>query len=195
LPHQQSKFTRSRNTFYLIRVPNNKQAYPHEEHMHRYACWAAARAAQRKWKGGKARVVKDVIEHVGLQGSLRILFEQKPDYAAYQVWHSEIAQEMTRLFRLLGRETYYGRSAKIIGIYVKTVYVARDLFCALSTVAYPPVDQELLMAVKKCKETPPYRHKLSWTTFDETDHNDAIAYLRELVQNRPFWEVERYWRD
>jgi hypothetical protein len=28
LPHQQSKFTRSRNTFYLIRVPKCFRKYP-----------------------------------------------------------------------------------------------------------------------------------------------------------------------
>lgn len=176
-------------------MPVNKEPYTSEEHMHRYACWAAARAAQRKWKGGNARTVKDVIEHVGLRASLQTLFDQEPDYLAYQLWHSEIAQEMTRLFNLLGRKTEYGRSAKIIAIYVKTIYVARDPLCALSSVAYPPVDRELLTAVKKSKETPKYEHGLSWTGFTEKDHDNAIAYLRRLVENRPFWEVERYWRD
>lgn len=175
-------------------MTDRESPYTAEEHIHRYACWAAARAAQRKWKGGNAKVVKDVIEHVGLSESLRTLFEREPDYAAYQTWHSEMAQEMTRLFNLLGRKTEYGRSAKIIAIYLKTIYVANDPLCALSAVAYPPVDRELLMAVKKCKETPPYKHKLSWTKFDEPDHDDAIAYLRKLVENRPFWEVERYWK-
>jgi hypothetical protein len=176
-------------------MTDNTLTYTHEEHMHRYACWAAARAAQRKWKGGMAIVVKDVIEDVGLRESLHTLFGQKPDFAAYQAWHSKIAQEMTRLFRLRGLETYYGRSAKIIGIYVKTVYVARDPLCALSEIAYPPVDRELLTAVKKSKKTPTYPHSLSWTIFTEEDHDNAIEYLRKIVENRPFWEVEQYWRN
>jgi hypothetical protein len=176
-------------------MPVNKEPYTSEEHMHRYACWAAARAAQRGWKGGNAVNIKAALEEVGLRGKLRKLAEDKPDAARYQCWHSTIANELIQSFNDIGLIASYGRVAKIIAIYVKTVYVAKDPLGPLSMAAYPPVDRELLMAVKRSKETPPYEHGLSWTGFTEKDHDNAIAYLRRLVENRPFWEVERYWRD
>jgi len=44
--------------------------YTHQEHMHRYACWAAARAAQRGWKGGSVDNIKAAIEAVNLRENL-----------------------------------------------------------------------------------------------------------------------------
>lgn len=174
-------------------------AYSHEEHLHRFACWTAARAAQRGWGGGTMAAITAALEATGFPAKVAALSQSSPSSTAFDVWHAERVDELTEA--LVGKlakpmDNIYGRVAKIIAIYIKTMYVAKAPDTALSRVAHPPIDGILLKEVKRKNPDFKYPPKLGfhWSTFDKGAYQRALNYLREVNGEKPFWQIETFWK-
>ena len=167
--------------------------YSHGIHLHNYACWTAARAAQRRFRGAKTEVVKHVLEAGNFPKSLEDLYESSPTREEYDAWHQSMVGRLQIGFEQVDVPATYGQVAKIIAIYVKTVYVARYPESTLAMVAHPPIDRVLLRNVRACKSTAPFAGSISWTKFDSSEYHTALGYLRKECSGQPFWAIERYW--
>jgi hypothetical protein len=173
--------------------------YTHEEHLHRFACWTAARAAQRGWGGGGTTAITTALEETGFREKLEKLHLSPPSTEEFDSWHADRVWELTEA--LISHLTdpgknIYGRIAKVIAIYIKTVYVSQYPHSALSKVAHPPIDGILLREVKDKNRTYKYPPKLGfhWSTFDAAAYQKALGYLREVNGDKAFWEIEVFWK-
>ena len=173
-------------------VPKDSD-YPHSTHLHRYACWAAARAAQRRFSGGTTAKVIQILESCGFQESVAELHDSQPSRHAYDEWHFATVMQLQDAFKQQGIVATHGQVAKIIAIYLKTVYVIRFPDSALAHVAHPPIDRILLMNVRNSKETKSFSGSINWTQFDRASYQEAVEYLRSETEGRPFWEIEKFW--
>jgi hypothetical protein len=174
-------------------------SYTHEEHLHRFACWTAARAAQRGWGGGTTLAITTALDETGFREKLVELYRSSPSTEEFDTWHADRVGELRDA--ILGQLTdpennIYGRIAKVIAIYIKTVYVSSDPHSVLSHVAHPPIDGILLKKVKKKNPNFKYPPKLGfhWSTFDKEAYHKALNYLRKVNGDRAFWEIERFWK-
>lgn len=125
--------------------------YSHAEHLHRFACWTAARAAQRGWAGATTKTITKALEDTEFAANLQELFDSSPDSKMFDAWHSSIVQEIGEVLLKLDLEPKgitYGRIAKIIAVYIKTVYISAHPDSSLAEVAHPPVDAILLRCVR-----------------------------------------------
>ena len=179
------------------------------EHRHNFACWTAARAAQRGYKTTK--IITDAIEAAQLREKLSELIIQGATVEKYDVFHETMANELIRILKskeedlqklenksngksgeITKEKTTYGRVAKIIAIYIKTVYVMADPESAISKVAHPPIDSILLKNLKK--EGRMNIKVKNWTQFNETQYTNLIKELRQVMDNIPFWKLETFWK-
>jgi len=177
--------------------------YTHEEHLHRFACWTAARAAQRGWARATTKTITKALEDTEFAVSLQELFDADPDSEVFDAWHTARVQEIRKALLTLELEperTTYGRIAKIIAIYIKTIYISAYPTSALAQVAHPPIDAILLRNVKAVEKKKPARVPypvglgVHWSTFDKGKYKQALNYLRKVNGDRSFWEIEEYWK-
>ncbi|QCK16238.1 hypothetical protein [Mangrovivirga cuniculi] len=167
-----------------------KKDYSFEEHVHRYACWTAARAAQRSFTNSEN--IKNAIEATDLRKVInsKESFTEENFDIQHKIWANGIINHLKSLGIDEDKVTY-GRAAKIINIYIKTAVVLRDPYCNLSKIAHPPIDRILLQNIHK--ENNQYGFdKASWTSFDEQEYFDVIEKLRKLEFDY-LWKLERFW--
>jgi len=177
-------------------------------HRHNFACWTAARAAQRGY--ATTKIITDAIEAAQLREKLSELVVKGATVENYDVFHEKMANELIKFLKPIEEElqkqkninqnkseetneykTTYGRVAKIIAIYVKTVYVLADPESAISKVAHPPIDSILL---KELKIKGLDLKRTDWTKFDEEHYKPLISYLRNFMEGHPFWKLEVFWK-
>lgn len=166
--------------------------YNISQHRHNFACWTAARATQRAY--ANTRIITNAINASKIQEKLSDLVDQGFTIDEYDQFHKEMTDSITEeLIKADANKdkTTYGRVAKIIAIYIKTVYVITDPESAISKVAHPPIDRILLTNLKAEGIK---INKLDWTNFKKKDYQDLISDLRKLIGNYPFWKLETFWK-
>ncbi len=152
-------------------------------HRHRYACWTAARAVQRGYSVKTPEII-GAIENTNLNEKVSALHRTTITAVEFDDFHKEAANKL-----ILGLQkhaiTSYGRAAKIIAIYIKTVHIIASPDSALSQVAHPPIDEILLknLGLKNRK----------WTKLEETHYFELIQEFRAKLGDQPFWKLEYAW--
>jgi hypothetical protein len=174
-------------------------SYDLNEHRHRFAVWAAARAAQRGFTTvGNLRAAlecTDIRKALLLPATLRISASEFDKQ--HERWCSAIQA-------FLGdrkiRDASYGRAAKLVAVYLKVAIILGDASnSSLASHAHPPIDRILLHALASSDEIKS-EHKRAWTTINWTDldgprYRELIGQLRAVVPvGAPFWSIERYWQ-
>lgn len=93
----------------------------------------------------------------------------------------------------------YGRIAKLIAIYIKSMIVnGPGHESALADVAHPPIDSYLLKELAKRTDVKDAAKKklwrnVTWTTLKDFEYYALIDTLKVLNDAKPFWMLEKYW--
>jgi hypothetical protein len=92
----------------------------------------------------------------------------------------------------------FGRAAKLVAVYLKTMIVIPDPECVFAAILHPPVDRILLQNVARDKQYPSEFRKVwsttNWTELNEDQYYQVIETFRECGLDIPqFWRIERYW--
>ncbi|MEM7573859.1 MAG: hypothetical protein AAF433_13215 [Bacteroidota bacterium] len=173
----------------------NIATYSESEHLHRFACWTAARAVQRGFSGANSKSVKAAIDDSKLQSKIDDLC-QSPNITAVQFdnWHREMGQELKSQLTQKGmQDISFGRAAKIIAIYFKTARLPSLIGTGIARVAHPPIDRQLLVALGKCGLYSRNNEVIKWTAFKEEEYYACVETLRGIVGEQPFWKIEVFW--
>ena len=175
--------------------------YPLSEHRHRYACWCAARAATRGLAGATNRAVRLALEGSSLPniltGPTDVWPQTSEDFdSAHLGWCGAVLEGLHD-HGVTGAT--FGRAAKIVAIYIKTLVVCGGhQESPLAAVAHPPVDRVLLQALA-CQQQFPVAarsrwRRTSWTALSEEEYVALIEDLREAGLDRGgFWRAEWWW--
>jgi hypothetical protein len=173
------------------------------EHRHRFACWAAARAAQRGFANTK--VIVDALESTGIREFVRASTKRKITRAAFDKQHREWrtafcrhARHALRAEPTKAKLVTHGRAAKVIAIYVKTMVITNGNHRSpLARVAHPPIDRVLLKALARDGRVEVTRSALrkliNWTQLGPRDYERLIEDLRKVTGADPFWMIEECW--
>lgn len=167
-------------------------AYNFTEHLHNYAVWTAARAVSRNFTD--TQNIKSAIEKT----ELKSLIENKEDFSndSFDNFHRKtgniIINHLKSVDNKLENKATYGRAAKIIAIYIKTIAVVRDSGKSnLAKIAHPPIDRILLTNASKVY-TDFELNKINWTQLTEIKYFELINKFR-TIEFDYFWELEQYW--
>ncbi len=184
-------------------MTTSAEAYSLEDHHHRFAAWAAARAAQRGLAGGSHALLVAAIEVCGVAEILRNRADLDPGWTAqkfdraHTAWRRSIVDH---LHRNGVKSATFGRAAKLIAIYLKsTVVLSGGHDTALGRVLHPPIDAVLLRVLAAddlnfSVENRRFWRSTRWTSLEEEGYRELIASFREEGLDQPaFWMIERYW--
>jgi hypothetical protein len=168
------------------------------EHRHRFAVWAAARAAQRGFT--TVAHLRAALENCGVRVFLQAHNSESVDEATFDGHHRDWCRAILAWLANAGvRNPTYGRAAKLVGVYLKSVVVlAGKEESPLGRVAHPPIDSILLTYMARSSAIVSDKKagwaRIRWTALDEGGYYVLIRELRSvLAPGQPFWLLERYW--
>ncbi len=172
--------------------------YSYFTHKHRFAAWAAARAAQRGLTD--VATLADALEQSGVVEFLQDPMSLDTSKDAFDTSHLQWCRSIVEHLSNEGVENVtFGRAAKLIAVYLKTmVIVGADPDSSLAKVAHPPIDRILLQKLSRADEVKsPHKkewRKTRWTKLDEAEYRILINQLRSCLQPaEPMWHLEKYW--
>jgi hypothetical protein len=174
--------------------------YEIQEHKHRYAAWAASRAASTKTCRFNVLQGKTIIEEIGLQDLL-----DRPDMlpdplhvdSVHRGWR-EVSMQSAARMNLIGFG--HGVAAKLINVYLKGAFVCGGHEKHPSVAAlHPPIDSLLLDSLEekdKGVRQAVWRKakKAKWSKFNSAQYEEVIEAIRSLQAGKPLWQVEEHWR-
>lgn len=169
------------------------------EHSHRFAVWAAARAASVKNYRFSVSAGKYLLEEVGFSGNI-LSPDELPGPDLIDDIHYAWRTNMIRAAKTLNMSITHGIAAKLINVYFKARFVSGPTAYHPNVAAlHPPIDSVLLkeLALQKLGgSSQPWRtaQKRAWSNFTSTEYEDIIAHLRAHLNGRPMWSIEKYWR-
>lgn len=167
-------------------------------HAHRFAVWAAGRAASvqgsRFTVGTLQKLLADAEFGLRLVTPDDLPTPEQLDcqHANWCVWLQTRAKDF-------GLTLTYGQAAKIINVYLKARFCTGPWLDHPSVTAlHPPIDRVLLGSLRKNnfkEKRTDWRtlEMLGWSNFKYEDYVGAIALIRECMNGRPLWEIEEHW--
>jgi len=174
-------------------------SYDLDEHRHRFAVWAAARAAQRGFT--TVGNLRGAIESTDMRKSLSLPVTLESSAAQFDKLHEGwCAAIQAFLSDRKIPEASYGRAAKLVAVYLKSRIVLGDASnTPLGRNAHPPIDRILLHALASAEEVKsPHKRawtQTNWTELDGPAYRELIGQLRAVVPaGAPFWSIEKYWQ-
>lgn len=170
--------------------------YSHFQHRHNFAVWCAARAVQRKF--AKTPALKEALEKSGVVEFIRQNKDNPVSQEDFDKLHAEWCDSIIRTWQNKNvKGSSYGRAAKLIAVYIKSMVVVNNGDSMLSFVAHPPIDRIILQNISKDKSinhpNRQYWKAVNWTELDKLQYLDLIHALRSIFNDKPFWHLERYW--
>jgi hypothetical protein len=175
-----------------------RMAYTIEQHQHRFAAWAAGRAASVNRCRFSVRTAKSVLEEAGFRpefSSPRSL----PRPAEVDGKHQEWRQAVIEAARRQGVKLTHGVAAKLINVYLKARFVSGGWHLNPRVKClHPPIDALLLD--KLATEDAWGRRRdwrrfagRRWSKFTSGQYEELIALVRQCLGRRPLWKIEEYW--
>lgn len=166
--------------------------YTIQEHMHRFALWISARAAQRGVLNFTILNLNNVFELINFRPRIQNAIQNLQNENNFRAFHSEICNELMTNANPMFTLTY-GRAAKIVAMYLKTVFINQHTYeNAISQLIHPPIDSILLKNLSEANINLGDIRNLNWTQFSEKEYWDLIARLENagLPLN---WTLEEFW--
>lgn len=173
--------------------------YTIEDHKHRFASWAAGRAANVKGCRFSVKKGKAIIEAVGLNNlitSQDLLPLAHETDIRHRVWRGDIINAA----EAQGLVFTHGVAAKLINIYFKAGFVCGGYHNHERVRSlHPPIDSLLLVELAK-QNVGGFRRewnearKIRWSNLNSEQYEIVIRCLRASMPNRALWEAEQYWR-
>jgi hypothetical protein len=188
---------------------NSTANYDIVEHVHRFASWAASRAASRGQAGLTTERAMKIIEGAGLRAFLaepcKLPKSAKKMDAIHRNWRDKAIRAANEPFEPGNGETLspiklsHGRAAKLINVYFKAglVTTAHKDHAKIGAL-HPPIDRDLLqqLAIEYPDTAPSWRTLLGhgWTSFDSDQYQAVINNVRKTLGNKQrLWMIEKHW--
>lgn len=175
-------------------------SYSIEEHKHRFASWAAGRAASVNGCRFKVEQAKSLLELAGLD-KVASHIDYLPLAHEFDETHNEWRDTVILRAKDLGLEFTHGVAAKLINIYLKSIYVCgNDTEHEKVKAIHPPIDSVLLDELYhqniagKRKEWQAAR-LARWSKLSSAEYQNVINTIKEIIPpDVGLWTIEEYWQ-
>lgn len=168
------------------------------EHRHRFAVWAAARAAQRGFTSIKN--LRFALENTDIKefswNPISLQTDESTFKTKHRIWCQSICDTLKEI-RV--QNVTFGRAAKLVAVYLKSMMLTpANSKYSLAKVIHPPIDRILLHTLARQpdidKNTRNTFKAINWTALDEKGYRALVKKLRKIPKpNAPFWTLEKYW--
>jgi hypothetical protein len=176
------------------------ETYTIEVHRHRFAAWAASRAAAAS-KDCRFKVQRgvEILEACGIDAALASP-ELLPRPTEIDQVHRQYRKAIIKAALLRGISMSHGVAARLINAYLKIRFVCaghhehEQVKCL-----HPPIDTPLLKGLERQNVggfADRWRefHEQGWSKFDADTYQSVIDHIRKsLPPGEPLWKIEEYW--
>ena len=174
--------------------------YTIEEHQHRFAAWAASRAASVKGYRFTVKRGVAILEACGFNPAFSSV-AHLPTPAAIDETHRQWRKCVIAAAAAQDLTFSHGVAAKLINVYLKARFVCAGrheherVKCL-----HPPIDRELLGGLADADfgtERQRWRDYQieGWSNFQSVTYQEVIDLIREtLPAGEPLWKIEEYWK-
>ena len=182
-------------------------SYDIKEHKHRYAAWAASRASSVKGCRFKVRQGGMIIKHLKLDDLIDCPENDCPEKLRkpykFDSLHRDLRKKAVSKSEELGLNFTHGVAAKLINIYMKTIFICGGYteHAETKSIIHPPIDSLLLKALyendiggPKAKAEWHKAIKIRWSKFDSNQYEEVIENIRKVLNGEPLWKIEEYWQ-
>lgn len=173
-------------------------AYQIGIHQHRFAAWAASRAASVKGCRFSVEKGRTVLEACGFNAAFSSP-AKLPAAVKTDAQHRRWRAKAIRAAGSLGLSFTHGVAAKLINIYLKCRFVCGGHYkhprvCRL----HPPIDDVLLRRLARLDIggfASHWRHARGkrWSKFSQQDYESVIELMRRCSKRKPLWMIEEHW--
>jgi len=174
--------------------------YSIEEHRHRFAAWAASRAASVRTCRFKVEQGKIILEAAGVK-TLGENIDHLPSPGQFDLSHRNWRNAVIQAAQEIQLQYTHGIAAKLINIYLKSIFICGPQYtdpkiCAI----HPPIDSILLDELYH-KDIGGFRQKwnqyrkIRWSKLSSDQYESLISLIKKITpENAGLWTVEQYWR-
>jgi hypothetical protein len=174
--------------------------YGIELHQHRFAAWAASRAASVVNCRFGVEQGRAILEACGFTaGFCKPDRLPDPEPQVVDAVHREWRADIVRAAKSRGLPFTHGVAAKLVNIYLKSRFVCGGHYEHPRVQSlHPPIDSVLLRTLaaanvggygKDWKRAA----KTRWSKFDSSDYEEVIALIRQASKGSPLWTIEEHW--
>lgn len=176
-------------------------AYTADDHNHRFAAWAAGRAASTSTQRFPVETGRKLLESCGFTAGMGS-FEALPDPATIDHAHARwrVTMKAAAATAAPGIVLTDGVAAKLINCYLKARCVCGG-FSHHSKVAalHPLIDRLLLAEMARSNfagRASDWRraHNLGWSNFDSLQYQAVVDGIRDGLNGQPMWMIEQFWQ-
>ena len=144
---------------------------------------------------GKCLLEKAGLKNVGLN------LENLPEPSDFDEEHKKWRNAIIRASEEGGLNFTHGVAAKLINIYLKSIYVCSNEYNNEKVKAiHPPIDSVLLDALYKenvaeKKDKWQAARKVKWSKFNCRQYQEVIDAIKTTIsKERGLWEIEEHWQ-
>ena len=173
--------------------------YTIEEHKHIFAAWAAGRAASVINYRFKVEQGQRILEASGIR-ALGLSVDNLPAPDEFDKKHREWRCEIIKVASKSNLIFSHGVAAKLINIYLKSIYVCGGMHNDPKVQAiHPPIDRILLDALYKQnvggrRDAWQEARKARWSKFTSEEYENVIATIKAVcLTKNGLWEIEESW--
>jgi hypothetical protein len=166
-------------------LDDTKLTYALDEHHHRFAVWAASRAASVKGCRFSVAQGKAIINAVGLAERVANPPDQDQVDDAHRAWRNAVIEAAGAH----GLAFTHGVAAKLINVYLKARHADQ----------HPPIDAVLLTQLADgdfggFRAVWQEARRIRWSHFTSDDYETVIHHARIALNGAPLWMLEEHWR-
>jgi hypothetical protein len=178
---------------------SKRPSYEIEEHKHRFAAWAASRAASVRGCRFSVEKGKAILEGIGLGPKLADPKDLPPPDqldAVHRAWRRR-AINLGRDYDLV---LTHGVAAKLINCYLKSRFICGGYHQHNRVqILHPPIDEILLKTLAILNvgghQKEWRRARLArWSKFNSRQYEEVIARIRSSSRSEPLWMIEEHWK-
>ena len=173
--------------------------YGIEVHQHRFAAWAACRAASIVNCPFGVEQGRAILETSGFTASY-CRPEQLPAPDVVDGVHRQWRAEIIRAAKSRRLRFTHGVAAKLVNVYLKSPFVGAGHDAHARVVArHPAIDSVLLRELAKAnvgghRKQWKQAAKTRWSKFGSDDCEQVIALIRQPLNGAPLSKIEEHWR-
>ena len=169
--------------------------YSQSEHAHRFAAWAAARAASTKTARFKVSMARHWIELIPDLSDCKFGVGSLPRADRFDEAHRCWRAKLIASAQNDGVTISHGTAAKLINVYLKALFLT-DVSSETSQVkvVHPPIDRLLIDELARERPDIWRGHPRSWSKFDSDLYERTIEKVRETLEPQSgLWRIEAHW--
>lgn len=199
IPELHAALVAAHNDRYPSSPASMDSEYSVDEHSHRFAAWAAARAASVIGCRFTVSQGKSLMEAISFSG-VPCTADDLPPADQIDEVHRAWRERMIDVAQSFGLPITHGIAAKLINVYLKARFVSGvTAYHPHVASIHPPIDRLLLheLAATKFGGDPrPWRkaRDRGWSNFTSVEYEDVINRIRTHLNGQPLWTIEKYWR-